>query len=1133
MPLVPQQGVPPPILASQVSRPVAVQMAKLPSQAKLDTLTSTTRTRVLQDVSQLSALSIEQLVQLCHSLHRQCEANKQILAEHVKEQGKLLKEREVLRSRKADLERTLEGPDTLSSSAARLPEISVQTPVLVSAGCAPQAFPLTAPDRVAQEAAEEAAKQAASAENTLAQTQGAEGAETAVGTAPVEQSLPGDQLGVPKAGSEQMPVTEVSSEKVENVTLASPAPFSTTGNPETACSPDGSKAAIGTTTSQAVPEEISLASPIRPALQTLQNLAVSLGSPKLENAVPEIVTLASPMQEAYHGYSAYNLGVKSPAPAEVPLQPDVASGRPLMSPGSPLVAKVTDTTSPETLSATTLVAGTPPDARKVNGVPCSGDAAAGVGAKSEQDPQDPQDPIKVPSPSYGSLDGSSVLPDCETMGQEKLLEAKQLALSTPEELMARVEDASIRLTWFFDEEMLEQLASGPAELSFQIRQQSEGVGGRLRIREHSCAAVYAAKDGAVQEQSFLVEGCAPGRPYTFSICCRLQLPGAEQQVSEFCEAVTACVPATTPGNKAPASLCSTAASVETKGTLEEPSVAAATVPVVAVAAQPVQPVAAVQPVQPVQLAPVQPVLAEQAVAEAVPPISPLPPVQAVPAVQMIQAPELPVEGSCIVPKVAEAAPPVESKLGPEACGQFLPDDGCHLRKWLQDHKDSELNRAQSRAAELTNGKVPQAEVRQASEDQSFLRQWLQSRRQAPNSSSTGGQVAARIPATEIDVTRITEQDVRLQSNPAGAVPGDWSRYTDDPASTRLQSAPAQDVRQAQMHQPNSLVQDFRHSSYAPFSTQGDLRQPGNMLGNARSKSFGGVERRQTMVPKLESRHADLSPGRGPGDGIRIVTAMTPNGHGLVAPLPAHLSHGGFCGGTPVSRQGLDPAAMGNALTTINSLPQPHSWAHGQQLQTDAFQTHGLNQQALFGQPSIVASSFFGPINDNLFGAGSSALGSTRPFSRFPPAGPASGERLFKPAAGPLSAFQEEEPRQFEPPPPPRSAPSLQYNDEPPRQEPAMPAWDEPRQGFGVTQNVNPSVPGFRSQGRKSELKVRMSDSHWESLRFSPGDDLELHGQQFVSRCGLKSAFLPGVVARLKQMAAIQQDYACVDIVDLI
>lgn len=37
------------------------------------------------------------------------------------------------------------------------------------------------------------------------------------------------------------------------------------------------------------------------------------------------------------------------------------------------------------------------------------------------------------------------------------LKAKQLALSTPEELMARVEDASIRLTWFFDEDLTNAL----------------------------------------------------------------------------------------------------------------------------------------------------------------------------------------------------------------------------------------------------------------------------------------------------------------------------------------------------------------------------------------------------------------------------------------------------------------------------------------------------------------------------------------------------------------------------------------------------------------------------------------------------------------------------------------------------
>ena len=45
------------------------------------------------------------------------------------------------------------------------------------------------------------------------------------------------------------------------------------------------------------------------------------------------------------------------------------------------------------------------------------------------------------------------------------------------------------------QELLERMVP---ELQFEIRQQSEGVGGRLRIRLHSCAAVYLAKDGAVQ-----------------------------------------------------------------------------------------------------------------------------------------------------------------------------------------------------------------------------------------------------------------------------------------------------------------------------------------------------------------------------------------------------------------------------------------------------------------------------------------------------------------------------------------------------------------------------------------------------------------------------------------------------------
>eukprot|EP00913_Durusdinium_trenchii_P031741 g29726.t1 len=199
-------------------------------------------------------------------------------------------------------------------------------------------------------------------------------------------------------------------------------------------------------------------------------------------------------------------------------------------------------------------------------------------------------------------------------------------------------------------------------------------------------------------------------------------------------------------------------------------------------------------------------------------------------------------------------------------------------------------------------------------------------------------------------------------------------------------------------------------------------------------------------------------------------------------------------------------------------------------------------------------------------------------------------------------------RRFEPPPPPRSAPSLQFSEEPLREllreppreilrEPPRrhPEWEELRPGFGVTQNMGTlprELSGLKPQGLRCELKVRTSESHWESLRFSAGatadgttgtsdettavlkksgiewflsrswdrlgdseeeakavqrcsfpgsallvclsgDDLDWKAQEFVQRCGLKHAFLPGVVARLKQMVSIQQEYACVDIVDLI
>ena len=77
------------------------------------------------------------------------------------------------------------------------------------------------------------------------------------------------------------------------------------------------------TTSPKLPEEVSLASPIRPLDGPIQPIAVSLDSPK-PKVVPtnaEIVTLASPMPLEILDSHAN-------------LQPDAVSGRPVTSPGS-------------------------------------------------------------------------------------------------------------------------------------------------------------------------------------------------------------------------------------------------------------------------------------------------------------------------------------------------------------------------------------------------------------------------------------------------------------------------------------------------------------------------------------------------------------------------------------------------------------------------------------------------------------------------------------------------------------------------------------------------------------------------------------------------------------------------------
>jgi len=116
-------------------------------------------------------------------------------------------------------------------------------------------------------------------------------------------------------------------------------------------------------------------------------------------------------------------------------------------------------------------------------------------------------------------------------------------ISAPEELLVRQNpNGNVSLTWFYNEQLLEQLMDphhALRSLSFEIRQQSEGANGRLRSRFHVCDCHVLGNSEEVGEQSFEVEGCTIGRPYAFSVRACAQFDGQDSPMhSAYSETVT-------------------------------------------------------------------------------------------------------------------------------------------------------------------------------------------------------------------------------------------------------------------------------------------------------------------------------------------------------------------------------------------------------------------------------------------------------------------------------------------------------------------------------------------------------------------------------------------------------------------
>lgn len=1153
-------------------------------------------------------LSTPQLVQLCKHHTQSLETKKQILAENVKEQGRLLKERDALRKRAQALEGALSaatGP--LSIQPAKEVEGPVVAPAQVSTQApAAQMAKAVTPEPATLPRASPTVHSGAATSPALAV--GGDFVNHTARSAEVSQSAAPDTPAEPCRPSllATLPAQQIPSSAVDRLLASQPAQRDHAGPGQ---SPDGQLSAPSSTaphptntaafaslsTCIASSGELPTSVPTHATYDTLATAlpAVSLPTPRTSDSQPtgplqqpqlplhEVVTapIQQPDTALSGGAELHTMPLETePEQTEQEIQESVAARSPVSSPAKP--------TSPEEAAGVAVSPGQlgspqPPvkpiftafseSPSSPSQLPCSGDAAAGVGGPvAEESKASPHALV------LGSLDGSSVVPDCDNLASKEEgtspqaptpetvaapaahavtqpqspepQAAKMDSVPIPEEVMARaLPDGTIRLTWFFDEELLEQLSSGsPNTLSFEICQKSETMGGHVRIRQHSCHVRLPFKDGLVQEQFFIVEGCAPGRPYSFSVRSCLESSSGSTQVSDYSDPVTCSAAGLAGSVRGPLSLSSTLTSTQ--------------------AAQ------------------------EMGVVKG--------------------------DGAILVPREATGSGPVESPpcslqkardvqpfqaAKPELrSDRLLPDEGCRLRQWLTDKLNpspgsTAASTAKSPAGGDNSMSVKPASAQQAGSppqlqtDHSFLRRWLQDRQlpaevvQPAAGSPAAGDRAAQAPVAPVAPLNKRVQEESAEPDApvlAGLAPVQRSAAASTAASYQpLRSDADVDITRLPADQGRVQVPgaaDRRHETNPPSCPdfRVHVRADGTFIGAARSQSFGGVERRQTLASGQMPGQADMPRS------VRHCQAFSPvsrDVRGQQLPMSISIAPPSPSGSF-ASQAGLSRPA--DALTTVTSLPQAGgtAWKTGQPMAQDPFQTRPLQSQgqsallAPFGGmgSSDAANYLFGPINPNPFGTG--AIGTTRPFNfsalggsmRDAPSGNFFAKQSSTPTSYMSRGIDEEQSRPFDPPPPPRSAPSL-YGDSSVQSAPMQQAqhpqqsipWNEPRRGasgsiggfeavqsglsgavgggVGVTQNLGSLDAQGLSRGNQAryELRVRMSDSHWESLRFSAGDDLDFQGRQFIQRLGLKSAFLSGLVARLRQMASIQQDYACVDVVDLI
>lgn len=645
-------------------------------------------------------------------------------------------------------------------------------------------------------------------------------------------------------------------------------------------------------------------------------------------------------------------------------------------------------------------------------------------------------------------------------------------ISAPEELHISQPDGRVRISWFFDELLLEGLAdhNHPAKsVSFEVRQQDKGHPSLTSTYVLPCHQTLSAGN-EVTEQSFQTSFCEPGKAYLFSVRAKVEVKGEPDPLySPFSEPVLlpARVKSALNGAVPPAAqVQGTTIGPSAPTPSEEPPVGRR------LSVGPASPAASGQGPDAMDKW-IKKILTETSQQTALGS-------QEVQPTTNQPAPE--------VRQVPAAAPLPREQASPEPAPATVPAEGS----------------AASQQAELrTPASVPRS-IPQPSGRQSVAER-PQPVQQTPQTQVTE---AAQRPPGGGFLQQVVPPPLPLSGSASyscgAAVAGTFS----------LGPAQRDGLGPTVTHLPQRSVADAR-ASQAPLSDS--TRPAGVASGSSQSAPNNRLVINSSGISNYAGR--PLQPYG--------VSQVSPSGFQAYGSLPSanvHSPHSSRASSTRLSHVEMSPVPI------VSSVQVAAGQAGFMSPQQPAFVPQRFGEvspgfSSSYGSPGLPQKGYQQQVpSDSLqrmaradelqrrLQAGQAAQGVPKPAM--------SSLRMPSPVSGDLLSWAKEAAHGV-----PRG--KVQAGME------TLESLPPPIRNAPAASTLPSSLSSFPRAGGACTLTVLTGESQWEALNFTGADNLEQLAVQFLGRKGLKAAFLSGLVEKMRMMVSTGVAQSSVDIVDLI